>query len=731
MIPLLIPIKSRITRKAMTLFTVILFTEVLFIGILAWLMQQISEQIEDQASTTRILTDIAYVQKQAQELTMDMFDVCVGEKGDFSTSEERIQQTSSYINLPKAGDALAASLGNKAPDKKLVSEMQGLCTSIVPGLVKSCTDPNSNKQAILPSLETALDELLDRLQNLNEYFGHDHEEENAELKFQTNLLIGLSLFIGVGLNVAVAFLLYNKLIAGMASRIESVSHDISMMASGQPLPERNYGNDEIADLARELRLIAANLEEFRSKERALLDAVASVICSVDENGCFVTVGPGCSALWGYRPDDIIGKRFTSIVSKDDYEDVYESLKTLFAQKADVQFECTHRKKNGYPIELAWKARLSGDKKTAVLVAQDVTERNESLRKIWQSQQEFRDIVDRMPISVITTDENFNIRSINTATQVMFNSTPTDLLSRNLNYILSGGTTGGAQFEQVRTLMTMAETQPVELSINRPNADSLPVELNSRSYVDQTQLRTYLATFRDISVRMEIERVKRDFVAMISHDLRSPLTALFGTLETMVEDGKQGRGTQPAAQSGAPSIATANSIVSNLVSLINDFLDLEKFEAGMGVLEVSSVSVSDLIHSAIEQVKIGASSVVFRETAESNVMVNVDRERISFSIANFIMLVTQFSKGKTTIRVWQGMDKSFATVSITGDGFHLPPDVRESCMSRYAFTGSGAQVETSSILGLALSRAVLNAHQGTVAFESEGGIESVILQIPSR
>src|SRR6202030_2737239 len=101
---------------------------------------------------------------------------------------------------------------------------------------------------------------------------------------------------------------------------------------------------------------------------------------------------------------------------------------------------------------------------------------------------------------------------------------------------------------------------------------------------------------DISARKEAERLKQEFVAMISHDLRTPLTSVKGTL-SLISEGVYDTKTD----AGKNRLSVAQNSIDRLIDLINDLLDIEKMEAGMLQMQIEDTALSDVIQRAVDSV----------------------------------------------------------------------------------------------------------------------------------
>jgi len=716
----MIPIESKLTKNAVLVFGSIFFMQSLFIVVLYGFVEYISWRVERERAATQVIRAIASTEMQSLIALHYVYKNFLNAIHREKHNLERLKNEKAWIEFPKTMNALHELVGD-GPGNEHVSVMREYTNLNIPKTARRLIKLRE-RFSDLTEVERLYNDFFDHADSLTSIYEQLERDAGDDLSEVSFGILGFIVVAGLAVNIGIAFALYNRFFSDITKRFERIFEDINTIGSGKPVPELSQGNDEIDMLAAELHEIAANVQRFQSNEKVMFDHASSVVCSIDNSFVIISVGRGSAAQLGFDSTSLVGMHFTELPFFDVSCDLEEELEKLFAERVDIEFDSTLTKPSGDTIDLSWKARLSEDGETAVLVGHDVTELSTQIRTVRQRQEEFRNIIDRMPIAVVTTGESFVISSINQATSDMFKCVPTDLLGKDLGVLLTGGSAGGAQ---LREIAKVAEAQPVELSVRSFADDKIPAEFSMRSYSNRYAKKTYLATFRDISARTEIENVKRDFVSMISHDLRSPLTALFGTLEILVEGGNF------KTQADAAALRNATTIVANLVNLINDFLDLEKFEAGLGVLELREVSLEELVNATLDADELCDLQInVTPDTQSKGAVVKVDRARTVFAIAHFVSLVKRHASPDAKLRIWLSVEQSNALVTITGDGFHLPPETREASLSRYAYVPSVSdETVESSGLALALSRAIIQAHNGRLRFDADVNLESVTIELP--
>src|SRR5262249_28382286 len=158
-------------------------------------------------------------------------------------------------------------------------------------------------------------------------------------------------------------------------------------------------------------------------------------------------------------------------------------------------------------------------------------------------------------------------------------------------------------------------------------------------------RSLFCVVHDITERRKLDQIKQEFVAMVSHDLRTPLTSVRGAL-SLILDG----GISSEEPKGKKWLAEAQSNIDRVVYLINDLLDMDKLEAGMVKLDRTSTSVQDIGRAAVENVRGYASQQGIELKDElCDGTINGDKDRLIQVLVNLLANAIKFSdEGKKVV-----------------------------------------------------------------------------------
>ena len=226
------------------------------------------------------------------------------------------------------------------------------------------------------------------------------------------------------------------------------------------------------------------------------------------------------------------------------------------------------------------------------------------------------------------------------------------------------------------------------------------------------------TLREVTKERELDRLKDDFVATVSHELRTPLTSMMGFLE-MIREGEAGELTDEQKR----FLAIVYRSSERLQRLVGDLLFVARLDANGLQLQFAPVDLVELVRDAAESAGALARSRELDLRLELTPLPSLtgDKERLSQLVGNLVSNSLKFTPagGRVTVRTF--VDGSDAVVEVEDDGIGIPVAEQDRLFQRF-FRSSIAteQAIPGTGLGLVISRAIAEAHGGTIDVRSEAG-----------
>ncbi len=386
-------------------------------------------------------------------------------------------------------------------------------------------------------------------------------------------------------------------------------------------------------------------------------------------------------------------------------------------RLDVLVDNTARMRKGLPLNDA----LPGTDEISQLdgVFHDmahVLRREEELLKA--SEIRVRRIIESIPIGLVMTNRNDKIEYINPRTVEMFGFAPNELFGMPLSKLF----TPRSGEEKTTGATILSETikkslnRITEMAAVRKDGTEFPVEFSLAEVAAEPADRR-LAIVLDVSEREEIRRMRQAFVAMVSHELKTPLTSVRGYL-TLLDVGAFGE-LSPDAQAGAQR---AEKNVLRLIALINDLLDLEKMESGNLQVMPAKITLKPILAQALDAVREFAQErqVAIVLPAKDGVLF-ADSDRLVQVLVNLFSNAVKFSPKGSTVTVTASEDPEGVEIKVSDQGRGVPARFKESIFERFQQVESAdGKPGGGTGLGLAICRAIVERHGGTIGVDSEEG-----------
>lgn len=331
------------------------------------------------------------------------------------------------------------------------------------------------------------------------------------------------------------------------------------------------------------------------------------------------------------------------------------------------------------------------------------ELNAATAGLKEREEKLRSIYDNVPVGLLVVKSDGNVESFNANAETIV-----------------GKSVDGANIEsllppEAREALAPGKTlaRPVQIS---KNDDTKFVDVKEVPFQSVGEARN-LVMLVDVSEREKLAEMRRQFVAMISHDIRSPLTALCLLFESFIK-GHYG----PQEEAGLKKLRGSYSAVSHIVDLVSDLLDLEKAEEGMMELSLELLPLQAILDSALDAIdSMSASKNVELVCPGTEEYLRVDSKKLLRVLVNLLSNAIKFSpeNSKVNIAVKEIEDGKQVELSVSDEGPGISAEEMPMLFQRYKQTSAGKE-KGGSGLGLVISKMIVEAHGGSIGVESEVG-----------
>ena len=242
-----------------------------------------------------------------------------------------------------------------------------------------------------------------------------------------------------------------------------------------------------------------------------------------------------------------------------------------------------------------------------------------------------------------------------------------------------------------------------------------------------------AGFNRMAVRMqesfntlESERdTLRSFIADMSHELRTPITALHTFIDLLSHGAARDESVRDEfLQESATQIDRLEWLVQNL-------LDLSKFDAGLAEVHVEHVDLRPLVDRSVGEAKLAAASkdvTIQYEPSAEPIVAAADTNRLRQALSNVLLNAVKFTPAGGTVTVQLDCTQKVARIRVRDTGPGIPPEELPHVFERFYRGPSTANLAGGSGLGLPIVQSIMHAHAGDVTVHSEygKGTEAVLM-----
>ncbi len=486
-----------------------------------------------------------------------------------------------------------------------------------------------------------------------------------------------------------------------------------------------------------------NIRELAANERKLSMITASTadaVVMMDPSGNAAYWNPAAEAMFGYKPEEILGQDIHQILTPKRYRDVAVKAHGRFLQTGagaaigkPVELEATKKDGTEFPMEMTLNAIEQEDGWWAIAIIRDITDRKLAEKEREQSRVTTEKILESMPVGVAIIGRDKVVRHMNsTALAMMGYNSPQEVQGQLCHKSFCPTQKCSCPVLDEGLVMDNGE----RLLIDK-NQQEIPI-LKTVVPINIDDEEVLLETFIDISERKRAEkflqeakevaeaanRTKSEFLAGMSHELRTPLTGILGFTDLLLNsdiDEEKRRG----------HLETVRSSGRHLLRLINDILDLSKIEVGQLTVERKPCAPHAILNDVTSIMRAQAQNkgieLHFDWTGMVPVSIETDASRFRQILLNLVGNAVKFTS-RGAVRVVAHLetteDSHQLLVDIIDSGVGIPEQKLESIFEPFVQADNSVTRKFGGTgLGLSISESLAQALGGGISVTSELGIGS--------
>ena len=272
-----------------------------------------------------------------------------------------------------------------------------------------------------------------------------------------------------------------------------------------------------------------------------------------------------------------------------------------------------------------------------------------------------------------------------------------------------------EFPMSQVLSTAEMVRAEEIVLETPDGRSVNALMNSTPIRSETgELESMVVTLQDMSAMQELERLRAEFLAMVSHELRAPLVAVKGSVTNLLD---------PAATLNSTESRQFYQIIDaqtdRMRALISDLLDVARIETGALSVAPQPTDLRTLATEAGDMFRLAGHNQTLAIDLPSDLpWVSADRERVVQVLGNLLNNAARHSPESSTIRLAAVKDHFQIVVSVSDEGRGIPAESLPHLFRKFSRL-EGEHQGRDTGLGLAICKGIIEAHGGRIWAASDG------------
>jgi PAS domain S-box-containing protein len=325
----------------------------------------------------------------------------------------------------------------------------------------------------------------------------------------------------------------------------------------------------------------------------------------------------------------------------------------------------------------------------------------------------RALVDNAQDLIGSLDESGKVIAINPASTKLLGITPEEINGKYFIDTLRKDDVSPT-LGYLAALKKQPNDKPLTLRIKKRDASILDAVMSA--YWSATDKTTFFV-IHDMTAYKQAERMKQEVTAMITHDLRTPLTTVNHICE-FLENGKHGQ----LDEKGNEYLTSARRNLNRMLALVNDLLDIEKIQSGMMTADLSNVSIEECFAAAEQTLGSLAEQsgvkLVFKTT---DAIAVADEEKLDRVLFNLVSNAIKFSPRNSIIAISADIQEAFVQIDVSDQGTGVAEDQLELIFERFQKGSSSSDSnKEGSGLGLAICKALVQLQGGRIWAASKPG-----------
>jgi PAS domain S-box-containing protein len=460
--------------------------------------------------------------------------------------------------------------------------------------------------------------------------------------------------------------------------------------------------------------VLKSAEEKDAVLNSIVESSDDAIISKDLNGTITSWNSSAQRMFGYLADEMIGQSVLKLIPLERHDEESKILSQLRQGIRVDHFETQRRKKDGSLIDVSLTISPifspAGDIIGVSKIVRDMT----LYRKAEVDGRRLMAIIESSDDAIISKDLNSIITSWNASATRIFGYSADEMIGQSILKIIPPERHG----EEPKILAQLSQGIRVDhFETQRLRKDGTLIDVSLtispiKNWAGEVVGLSKIA--RDITDKKLVEQKKHEFVGLVSHELKTPLTSLKSYLQIAKKKVADTDFIQRALEA-------ATQQTKKMETMIGSFLHLSRIEGGHIHLEKSPFNLSKLIEETVTDARIASPGHQVSHLSQGEINTLADREKISMVLTNLISNAQKYSPDGGEITISCIRKDNSVLISVSDQGMGISASDQKRLFQKFARVESEQTRAISGFgIGLYLVSTILSHHGSDITLESVPG-----------
>ena len=464
----------------------------------------------------------------------------------------------------------------------------------------------------------------------------------------------------------------------------------------------------------ELARTRADLEVAKARLQDLFDFAPVGYMTLDRYNLIREVNITACRMLDVKRDDLLKTRFSRYVDPSSQKEFYRHRRRVLGGAPPQECELVLRRPSGATFHVLMECVLDGSGLRGTITDISARREAENRLRIARETVEFQArMLNATGDAIVTVDPAGHVIYWNDAATSLYGWNAKEAMGRKLTDLIVPPGSEKAAAVIIPRIHT-GKSWSGEFTVQDKKGVEFPVEVTDTPVFDEAgRLVGIIGVSRNITERKKTEQLKDEFLGLVSHELRTPLTIISGSLGVAMDDGVSPENIREL-------VATARESADQLGDILENMLELSRYQAGRIQLHAVRVDIKPVVNSVIRKLQdLGAAQKFEVDIQPDVIYMDADLLRIERVLHNLLENAVKYSPRESGIKVICRVEKGYLEAEVSDEGPGISEEEQRELFQPFHRMGNPFKTKGTG-LGLVVSKRLVEAHGGWITVTSAPG-----------